>query len=371
MIFNPPLYEWLIKDKAGNTLVTLDSAKNRQFKFYMNKPHDAQFDISIDDPKLTADMLNLGDKELYIYRSGVLIWGGELLNDDETVDENNETRTVYAKSFANLLSKKTVGSSASPIIYTLTDPATFIPALIVSTQTGTNQDFGITVGVAQMSVDRTITFAFETLLDICTKLCSDTVDDGFEFDVDPMKVFNLYYPQRGTQRDDIVFEYKKNFIKYNRKGDSSDMINQVAVYGAGSGSSQAQVTVSDTGVQDQYKVRQGTLAANSISDTTLLTSIGQQYLNLIEIPVNTIQLEMHGNIEPFLGTYDIGDNVRLIMNRGITQIDGFYRVYEIDVALSDSDDEDITVTLSNALRKTFLDHIIDLKKRVKVLETTA
>lgn len=365
------LYEYVIKDKSGNTLVTLDSARNRQFKFYMNKPSDAQFDISLSDPKLTNDMLLLGNKELYIYRSGVLVWGGELLSDSEDIEDQTETRTVYAKGFANLLSKKIIGSSLSPVSYTSTDPATFIPSLIASSQSGLNEDLGITVGIAQASVNRTLDFSFDSLLDIATKLCSDTVDDGFEFDVDPLKVYSMWYPQRGMQRPDIVIEYGKNFTKYTRQGDSSDMANTVIVYGAGTGVSQAQVTVQDSGLAAQYGVREVTLAANSISDTTLLTSIGQQYLDLIGQPYNTFTVDLHRGSDPVLGTYGIGDSPRLILNKGINVIDDFFRIYEIDVALTDDDDEDVTLTLSNTLRRTFLDKVIDLKKRIMILETTS
>lgn len=365
-----PLYEFVIKDKSGNTMVTLDSARNRQFKFYMNKPSDAQFDVSLTDAKLTNDMLLLGNKELYIYRAGVLVWGGELTSDDETIDDQTEIRTVYAKGFANLLSKKIIGSSASPDSHTAEDAGSIVSGLITSSQSGINEDLGITNGVIQTSVNRTIDFQFETLLDIIEHLSSDTVDDGFEFDVDPLKVFSLWYPQRGTERDDIIVEYGKNFTKYTRQGDASDMANEIIIYGAGSGVTQAQETVDDTGLQPQYGIRQATLAANSISDTTLLISIAQQYLNLIGQPYNTFTIDLHQGSDPALGTYGIGDSIRLIVKKGLTQIDDFFRVYEIDVALTDDDDEDVTLTLSNTLRKTFLDKVIDLKKRIKILETT-
>ena len=72
------LYELIIKDKAGSALASLTGARQRFFANYLNKPGEARFTISASDPLVTDGMLLLGYNELYIYRAGTLVWGGEL-----------------------------------------------------------------------------------------------------------------------------------------------------------------------------------------------------------------------------------------------------------------------------------------------------
>ena len=96
------LYEFIIKDKSGNTLASLDNTRSRSFDRYLNKTGSAQFTISVDDPKLYTDLLLLGDKELYIYRAGTLVWGGELCNRQTSINADTREATITAKGFFDL-----------------------------------------------------------------------------------------------------------------------------------------------------------------------------------------------------------------------------------------------------------------------------
>ena len=60
-----------------------------------------------------------------------------------------------------------------------------------------------------------------------------------------------------------------------------------------------------------------------------------------------IGLKTKGNLSPTFGSYAVGDSPRVIVNYGFTAIDDYYRMYGIETAISDEDDEGITLLFSN------------------------
>lgn len=362
-----PYYEFIIKDKNGNALASLDTAQNRRFNWYLNKSGDASFDISIDDPKLNGDMLLLGDKELYIYRNNQKIWGGELTLETDAIDDTQAIATFTAKGFFDLLSKKIVGSAATPRSFSATDAGSIISTLLTEVQTGTNASFNITTGVIETSVNRTVSYSYQTLQQIIQQLSSDQIDNGFDFDVDQDKKLNIW-AQRGRTRNDIILEYGKNFTSFRRTLDASGMANEIIVLGNGSGGSMAVVTVDNTTQQPVYKIRQATISKKDYTNTGVLTDFGQQTLDLKSTPQQSLVITYQGDSEPFLGTYNCGDYIRVRMQRGFITIDDLYRVHQISVTLNNDGLETIQVTLDPFI-KDILDIMRDLQTRLGAIET--
>lgn len=362
-----PFYEFIVKDKQGNALATLDTARNRKFNLYLNKSGDAQFDISLSDPKITQDMLLLGDKELYIYRKGILLWGGELTTSDIKVDDATETATITAKGFLDLLSKKLVGTAASPRTFTATDAGTIVSTLLSEVQTGTNASLGIATGIIQTSVNRTVSYSYQDLQQIIQNLSSDNIDEGFDFDVDAQKKLSIWYPARGRVRSDITFEYGRNLFSFEEQADASGMVNEVIVLGAGSGGSMVTQTVDQATEQATYKIRQTTLSKKDTSDTGILSASGQAQLTLLDTPQKQLTIGVEGNIDPIIGSYNCGDSVHVVIKKGWYSLDSYFRIYQISVTLSDDGDEQVQLTLSPFIRD-IIQYLTDMQKRLKALE---
>jgi len=209
------VYEFVIKDKAGNKIATLDAAQDRSFELYLNRSGAASFSLHPLDSKVTADLLLLGNKELYIYRYGVLVWGGELTYRSTNADDKSSKTTVNAKGFFDLLDKKILGSPSSPFSYTNTDLSTIAWNAINTAQTGTNASFGITQGslATSRNADRTID-SFKTVKEIIEGLSNLNVQNGIDFDIDANKQFSTYYPQKGKILTDVVFQWGSNIISF-------------------------------------------------------------------------------------------------------------------------------------------------------------
>jgi len=196
------LYEFVIKDKNGKALATLDSAFSRSFSTYLNKSGDAHFSLSIYDAKVTQEMLQLGNKELYIYRANTLLWGGELLYSRSDMSRETQKIDVSAKGFFDLLSKRYVGTAANPRVFTNTDLADIAWTIINESQSQTDGDFGITQGTHPTTRDADRTYEYKNVKEAIEGLSNLNVQNGFDFEVGPNKKFSVFYPVRGSLRKD-------------------------------------------------------------------------------------------------------------------------------------------------------------------------
>jgi hypothetical protein len=336
------LYDFLIVDKAGNTIGTLDSARGRNYSLYLNRSGDAGFEVSPTDPKITADLLQVGSKELYIYRANTKIWGGELSGRRVEVSEGHESVNVSCKGFFDLLAKKIIGSPIAPLVYSAEDAADIAWDLIDRAQTGVNASFGITRGAHPVTKDRDRTYDdYKTVKQAIEEMSSTNIKDGFDFDIDVNKQFSVYYP-KGQVLSDIIFEWGRNMSSFTVNEDATGMANEVIAIGAGTGSEMLVVTRdSDTSIQETFKIRQKTLSYKDVSVSATLQDHADQELTDNQIQQVLLGIKYRGDTGPPIGSYFVGDSVRVKINYGLIQIDGYFRISGIKVKVGDGDEEDI------------------------------
>ena len=338
--FSMGLYEFIIKDKTGNILASLDSARNRSWEVYLNRVGSASFTVHLADPKVNQDLLLLGNKEIYVYRNGVLVWGGELINSRSELPSCNVQ--INAKGFFDLLSKKYIGTAATPRVFTNTDLSTILSTIISEVQTGTTASFGLISGSLATSRNADRSYEYKNVKEAIEGLSNLNIKGGIDFEFDANKQFSTFYPQKGRTRDDIVFEYGKNILSFVENLDATEMANEVIVLGEGQGTELVTVTRdASSGIQSAYKIRQKVISFKDVNKTSTLNDHGDQELIENQTQKQIISLKTKGNLEPTLGSYAIGDSVRVIVKYGYMNIDSYFRIYGIRVQISDEDDEDI------------------------------
>ncbi len=336
------LYEFLIKDKSGKVIATLDGAVSRWFEIYLNKSGAAGFSISCKDSKVTGDLLLLGNKELYIYRSGTLVWGGELAYRRADISDEREQVMVTAKGFFELLGKRYAGSAATPRVFSNTDAGTIAWTIINESQTQTDGNFGITQGTIQTSKNRDRTYEYKNIKDAIESLSSLKIKDGFDFEIGADKKFSVFYPRKGRDRNDIVFEWGVNIKSFYEILDASEMANRVIVLGEGQGTEMKTSTRNaSSSIQSAYKIREKLLMFKDVKETATLDDHGDKELSLRQTQQQIIGLTTKGNLEPYFGSYTIGDSVRVKIKYGFINLDSLFRIYGIRVNISDEDNEDI------------------------------
>lgn len=334
------LYEFIIKDKAENILTSLDTVRNRAWEVYLNRAGSASFALHLAHPKVNQDLLLLGNKELYIYRNGTLVWGGELINSRSELPSGNVQ--IIAKGFLDLLSKKYIGTSASPRVFSNTDLSTILSTIISEVQTGTNSSFGLTSGSLATSRNADRSYEYKNVKEAIEGLSNLNIIDGVDFEFDAQKQFSTFYPKKGRTRDDIVFEYGKNIISFSESLDASGMANEVIVLGEGQGTEMTTATRDASfDIQSSYKIRQKVISLKDINKVSTLNDHGDQELTENQTQKQIVSLKTKGNLEPGIGSYAVGDSVRVIVKYGYMNIDSYFRIYGIRVQISDEDDEDI------------------------------
>jgi hypothetical protein len=344
---NMGLYDFILKDKNGDTIAILDSIRNRYFEFYLNKPGSASFNISPLDIKAKADNLLVGNKELYIYRANFLIWGGELSQRRTDVDVNRENIQVSAKGFFDLLSKKFTGLiPGSPRIFSNEYLSDIAWTLIDESQTGGNAYLGITRGSNPITRLADRTFEFKSVKDAIEGLSNLNVENGIDFEIDANKQFNVFYPQKGIKKPEVVFEFGKNIISWSETQDATNMANQIIVQGEGMGEEMLISTRNSIDrIQSTYKIRQNIIQAKDVSNLLTLQNHGDKELSLRQVQQQSLIIKVKGGADPIFGSYSIGDYIKVIIKYGDTDINDFFRILSIKVNVSDEDDEDVELGL--------------------------
>jgi hypothetical protein len=364
------LYELIIKDKVGNTLASLSGATDRWWGKELNKPGSAGFSLSPLDRQLTADLIRPGQKELFIYRGGVLVWGGEIQTRRTDVGgQDAGTIAVTAKGFLALMGYKVIGTIASPRTFSNEDLSTIADTIRSETQTGTNEDLGVEAGALATSRDGDRTYKYENARQALEGLSNSRVIDGIDIDVDANKQLSASYPGKGHDLEDVVFEWGVNITSYSYIDDATELANRIVVVGKENGAS-TPVVVRDgpTFLQEDYGVRVDVISRSGVTDTTTLAEWGDKELEKRQQGRQILGLRTKGNQAPLLGSYDVGDRVRVRIKYGIDDIDGLYRITAINVRITDTDEEDVELQFGedDDVGTSF----DELEERVENLETT-
>src|SRR4051812_2600637 len=101
-------YKIVIKDLSGNALAEIDRYKSLRYQHVLNREGDCSFGVSINDEKLTGNLMQLGQREVYIYRGSDIVWGGVLLNEQGGITGKDDVVTFRAKGFFWYFTKRLI-----------------------------------------------------------------------------------------------------------------------------------------------------------------------------------------------------------------------------------------------------------------------
>lgn len=163
------------------------------------------------------------------------------------------------------------------------------------------------------------------------------------------KFFDVYYPRIGIDNTQLNFSYPGNIKQIDKTKDGSMLYNEVVERGQGSGLSQIVVTVNSKASIQSFGWRQFVNQQSDVSDTGTLTSLGNEVLRVSSTPMDLPKIVLEGNKDPQLGSYGIGDTIKItISGPPLVSLVQSYRIEQIDVTVTDDDMEEITLTVSLA-----------------------
>jgi hypothetical protein len=301
-----------------------------------------------------------GRTAIYVDRDGTLIWGGIIWGRDYT--SGNQTLTINAREFGSYFERRRITAT---IKYTNTDQLDIVRGLINTAQLATNGSIGLAVGTETSGqlVSRTYYgYELKTVFSAIQDL--SRADNGFDFNVyvyydsngNPAKLLRLGYPRFGTPYtagalNVPVLELTSNMVEYEYPEDGTIAANTVYALGAGSNEGKLIATAVDaTKLSTGWPLLEEQANYSDITDATLLANLAAGQVAVVSYPPTTMKITLPPYLDPVLGTYDVGDDIRIriLDDRFPTPgLDTVLRLVAFNVMPGEDGPERVTLVLTN------------------------
>ncbi len=338
---------------AGQMLADLSGgARSRRIILSRNEPDDITWDIDLayfesycrksGISPLTA--LVPGQTEVRIKRGTDYLCGGQVSLVTPAVDSQSATLTIRANGFLSLFKDRVTGSTQT---YTGWQGPAIAWDLINTSQSVANGSFGVTQGAVATTSTLSRTYQRQDIMSALQDLTT-AQSASFDFEFTPTKVFNTY-AAIGSQRPEVIFEYPGNIVSLQAPIDATAIANRIYMLGSGSGQlGNVQTEVDDTNSQLNYTVREKVVNESGVADVPTLTDLGNAELSAWSFPFKIPTIVVDGNKAPFVTDYHIGDYVYLKVGQFqyLNDINALHRIEKIDLAIDDTDSEQVTLYLA-------------------------
>lgn len=290
----------------------------------------------------------VNQNQLKLFRDDTLIGAGEINYLGLNFEGDSVSLDVQAVGWLEWFAYRLTGVAVEggDWYYDAVDAGQIAASLITTSQAASS--FGVTIGSIQPSVPRDRkTYANDNIRDEIVALSE--VDNGFDFEFTPDKVFNVYYPKIGTRRNDITFTFPGNIQKLTFNRDGTLMANKVYAVGSGFGTERYQSVVEDATSQASYRIREKMFVYNNVSDTNTLTEHGNEELRVRRSFLDVPEITLMGDSGPSFGSYKIGDEVQLDITErteAFGSLNDWFRIEEIDLSIDENDVETVRIKMS-------------------------
>ncbi len=316
-------YGVFIKDPTTGYIIEL-VPKSYSFTDEINKESTAKFVLAFEDIQKIAvaygttvmAVFTSAFREIWIERNGVKIFWGAVSNFQVSPDgQGGKTINIDGLSWFGLFNKRKCGIPKR--IFTGVDAGTIAWTLIDENQAsdGSYSNLGITQGAHPTTKNRDRTYSFDNIKDSIIRLSNNNLADGFDFDIDNTKQFNVYYPTKGTDLPDVVFDERTLANWLYKKSLIGSLTNKVYALGAGQNDDIIYVTrTSGTTPRTNWFTQEEVIKEQDVIETATLNDKGDALLDLNEEPTPNFAPEHYDKEDLIQWTdYSIGDTVRLDM----------------------------------------------------------
>ena len=328
-----PNYRVVVANINGSEIDEIQT-KNLGFGFALNDPGSVDFTMHLMDPKCTQTLMDPGKREIHIYRGTSLVWGGYLWYAVPSLDEMQVR--FSGEGYLSRFGRRTIDST---LTYTTVDQFQIGWNLIAFTQAKTNGDLGITRGSGATSgVTRDRTYPFwerSTVLDMLQEL--GAVDNGFDFEITPNRVYNNYFPSKGSTLG-TIFELGKNIDGLSYDIDASNMATEISAIGAGDGTNTCIAVAVDVTARGTFGLLQDTISVTDVKNFSTLQDHADEELRVKKGARWQPQLNVVTSDPPF-GSFSVGDTATIEASQGFIQLNNSFRIVSITVQIDDEGQE--------------------------------
>jgi len=356
-------YRYLFADLLTNQILAELPITNVNFTQQLNSAGTLSGSLLVSDTvEQSSNIFNAtipSRTALYVDRDGVLVWGGIIWSRD--YDSTSQHVSINAQEFESYFSRRRITSNA---VFTNTDQLTIAKSLINTAQAVTGGNINVLTGseTSNILINRTyygteLKPVYQALMDLSQST------QGFDFNIQvsynsanqPIKTLKLGYPLSGvrysaTNPSAPVFEFPaSNIIEYQYSEDGSLTANQFTVFGAGSNEGQLQaVATSASQITAGWPLLEDVANYSDLTDATLLSNIAIGRLNASINPPVSLKITAPPYVAPTLGTYSIGDDIRIRIadERFPNGLDSIYRLIGLSVSPGESSGERVVLSLT-------------------------
>jgi hypothetical protein len=346
-------------DVSSNTFSRIDVLENYKNLQYTNVHNDigsCQFQLSVYDPKATKSNLIRYSNFIAVRRWGDYVWFGPIV-DLPDLAYSNAGGDITIKANTPLFSLKE--TYTAPIQnYTEQDTSAIAWDLINTQQSKTNGNLGIIQGNLAVAPSKAAKYENTSNADAILELSERL--GGFDFTFTPVLDanglitqirFNTIYPRVATYRRDLApFELGVN-MRNIQLATAKPIYNQGLVRGQGTGENVPTSEQSFGSSQIGYTRREVILNLKDTSNPELLSAYLNNFLEQSSSENYRIMVTLHADMHPKLGTYYLGDVVKIKADLGAPDLllhfgDALGRITEIDVTVDDQETEYVTPKLT-------------------------
>jgi len=331
-------YTYLVADLSSGVILDELPLTGVSFDKRLNDTGSFRGQLRVDDPEIRDRGPRLltepGRTAVYVDRNGDLLWGGIFWT--SRYSAANSTLEIGASDFLSYFEHRRVlaypvADPPRSVAYT-DDQLAIAVSLVQLAQSHRGGDLGLEVRVlvpadipaGTSGVTRTVSYAAEEL-----KLVADALRDlanaknGFDFVVDveygregtPVRFMRFGYPRLDQPGAPHIWEYGANLIDFTWPRDAASMVTRMFAQGTSDGGAPLLKWAEDSAAYDNgWVLLEDAASQLDTKEPTLVHAQAWGELEARRRPVVLPELTVRADLEPIVGSYDVGDDMRVIID---------------------------------------------------------
>jgi hypothetical protein len=344
-------WKFVVATAAGDPIAELTGAMSRRVTWRRDAAADAAWTMDGDDPSAVFVEELLTD--LLVYRDRTLMFRGRIGTSSDDIDEEADSHQCQfaAVDYRQFLTDLRFTNTA--LSYTADSKDQIAWALIAHTQALSGGNLGITnhaefmPGLHDRDYDQ-----YKSIGEAITQLGQTT--NGFEWEVDAHRRFQLWAGQRGVTRD-FVAHVGPKISKLGRAVNPADYRNVILGRGDPDTTTPYEAAVADIATRPEGRMEQ----VHVDQDLKEQDTVEERLDHLLDV-AQVLQPNYTATVAP--DEWDpevawVGDTTGLVVQRGRLSVDIQERVEEVSVEIDDDGEETIQLTYGQGHRAN-LAHIL-------------
>lgn len=320
-----------------------------QWERYENQPGACKFSIPYNDPKITAIANDSQFIKIFIYRDTTLVWQGFVA----FIEDSEKQSIIYGLGLLECLKWYRVGYDveyegkkiSSEILSPIWDAIDARTGAILGDyiKKGTLENPYTTGTTTEKTIDRTV--FDEDFFTLCQEMIylsradspsgSWTQNSVMEVTLSKTAPTFNFDRDRGIDKPLKMFELDSEISTFTQTKDFRFIRNDIKGLTVAEGPEVLDKTETDSTSRTNFYLREISKIFPRTTSQSELDEATKDELKEVKDPRREFYLSFTSEMIPFDG-YELGDNVRVRINRGRINVDDYFRVVGMEVTITDS-----------------------------------